>query len=224
VKPMTRACAVLLPLLLVGGCIIGDQITTITIHPDGSADLVVLRSNLRSTEKGDKGAKELAEYKTNFDARSDDELVRIREIGATGIEAAWAKQDVPYANFVHVHLPNASVLEKYATHKNDDGSSLIKTQFKSEGSRRSLTVQITVPRDKTNANQSSPVDAEQFRQASANGISETRVAVTSGAITTARGFTVAGDKQSALLNTSVLDQVLRTGGQAELYLEWEVTP
>ena len=58
----------------------------------------------------------------------------------------------------------------------------------------------------------------------ADGISETRVAVTSGSITTARGFTVARDKQSALLNTSAINEVLRTGGKAELYLEWEVTP
>ncbi len=221
---LTRLSAVLLALLLVGGCIVGDQITTLTIHPDGSADLVVLRSNLRSTETGDKGAKELAEYKANFDARSDDEMVRVREIGASGIEASWVKQDVPYSNFLRAHFPNAAVLEKYGTQREDDGSFPLKTQFKSEGRRRSLTVHITVPADKTNAAHTSPAGADEFRQAHANGISETRVAVTGGTITTARGFTVAEDKQSALLNTSVLDQVLKTGGQAELYLEWEVTP
>jgi hypothetical protein len=223
-KPLSRLSVVLIALLLVGGCIVGDQITTLTIHPDGSADLVVLRSNLRSTETGDKGAKELAEYKANFDARSNDELVRIRELGATGLEASWVKQDVPYSNFVRAHFPNASVLEKYGTHTDEDGTSPIKTQFKSEGTRRSLTVYITVPGDKTNAAQTSPVDAEQFRHANANAISETRIAVTRGTITTARGFTVAEDKQSALLNASVIDQVLKTGGQAELVLEWEVTP
>jgi hypothetical protein len=57
----------------------------------------------------------------------------------------------------------------------------------------------------------------------ANGISETRISVTKGSITSARGFTVASGKQSALLNASAIDEVLRTGEKAELYLEWEVT-
>jgi hypothetical protein len=108
--------------------------------------------------------------------------------------------------------------------KSEDGGFEMTTQFRSDGVRRSLTVGITVRPGTANPSQSSPSDIGQFRQTQANGISETRIAVTKGSITSARGFTVASDKQSALLNASAIDEVLRTGGKADLYLEWEVTP
>ena len=82
-----RTYAVLLPLFLVGGCVVGDQLTTITIHPDGSADLVEFRSKSHSTEKGDKAAKELAHYKASFETRADGDFARIREAGGEAVEA-----------------------------------------------------------------------------------------------------------------------------------------
>lgn len=223
-RSKTRAGAVLVLLLLVGGCVVGDQLTTFTIHPDGSADLVIFRSNLRSTEEGAKADNEIAEFKAKFDARTEDELARIRDAGGTIVQASWVREQAPLSSLVHAQFPNASAFEKFLTIKNEDGSLLIKTQFQNDGPRRSLTVHITLPVDKANPPQPSPSGVEQLRQADANGISETRIALAKGSITAARGFTVAGDKQSALLDASAIDEILRTGGKGELYLEWEVTP
>jgi hypothetical protein len=60
VKAQRHLFAVLSPLLLVG-CIVGDELTTITIHPDGSAQMVTFRINLRSTQSGQDGQRELAD-------------------------------------------------------------------------------------------------------------------------------------------------------------------
>jgi hypothetical protein len=50
------------------------------------------------------------------------------------------------------------------------------------------------------------------------------VALVSGSITAARGFTVARDKQSALLDARAIADIMLKGGKGELYLEWEVAP
>ncbi len=42
-------------IILIAGYIVSDELTTITIQPDGSADWVRFQSNIRSTEKGEKG-------------------------------------------------------------------------------------------------------------------------------------------------------------------------
>ena len=61
------------------------------------------------------------------------------------------------------------------------------------------------------------------RQTMANGLSETRIAVTGGAIVEARGFVVATDKQSALLDPKEIEALLRDArGQFELFLAWEL--
>jgi len=68
-----------------------------------------------------------------------------------------------------------------------------------------------------------PSDTEQNRQPLADGISEYRIAVANGSITAARGFTVASDKQSALMNLSEILEVLKDQqGQAQFSIEWDV--
>lgn len=218
------AVAALPLLLLVGGCIVGDHLTTFTIRPDGSADLVVFRSNLRSTQEGDEAKTELSEYKAQFDTRTEDELARITLAGGTIVDASWIREQVPMSNLVHARFPNAAALEKFLTITDEEGKLQVKTQFRTDGARRRLTVVITLPAEKANAGPSPPVTASDVREALANGISETRIALTEGKITSSRGFTVAEDKQSALLDPRAIDEILATGGKGELYLEWEVTP
>jgi hypothetical protein len=223
-RSQTRLVAVLALLLFVGGCVVGDQLTTFTIRPDGSADLVIFRSNLHSTQEGEKGKTELAEYKAQFDTRTDDELARVTLAGGTIVDASWIREQVPLSNLLHARFPNAAALAKYLTIHGEDGSLEVKTEFRAEGARRSLAVTVTVPVDKNHPPEALAVDVEKLRQACANGISETRIALDGGKITTARGFTVAEDKQSALLDPRTLDEILRTGGKGELLLEWEVSP
>ena len=222
-KKVMLALAILLPFLLVVGCIVSDQLTTFTIHPDGSADVVIFRANLRSSEKGERAESELADYKTRFDTRTDDEFIRIRDAGGT-IDASWVREQAPFSNVIRARFADATALEKYLTMRNDDGGPLVTTSFHKDGQRRKLTILVTMPTDQIPASESFPNNVEQSRQSYADGISETRFAVTRGAITAARGFNIAEDKQSALLDISALAAMLRRGqGKADLHLEWEVT-
>lgn len=215
----------LIGMMLLSGCIVSDQLTTLTINPDGSADFVVLRSNIRSTEKGDKAENELANYKAKFDAKDDDEFVRIRESGGKLMQATWVRSRAPFSSVLHAQLPNVTALEKFASLKNEDGSPLITTKFHRDGSSRKLTVSITIPPTSIKSNPPATPAAESPKQTLANGISETRIAVANGTITSARGFTVAHDKQSALLNGDEIDKIVRAAqGATELFLEWTVAP
>jgi hypothetical protein len=206
------------------GCIVSDQLTTITIHPDGSADYVLFRSNLRSTEQGAKAEKELADYKASFDARAEDEFVRIRDCGGKILQANWIRSEAPFSNVIHAQFSDAAALEKFGSAKNEEGASQITTRFHRDGTRRRLTAQITVPRDSIKE-PVEPTVQVPIKQAWANGISETRIAIANGSIVAERGFIVASDKQSALLDGDEIEQLLRKGnGTLELFLEWEVTP
>jgi hypothetical protein len=223
-KSILDSRVVLLLILFAGGCIVGDELTTFTVHPDGSADLVVLRSNLRSTENGEKGEKELADYRTRFEAQADGDFARVREAGGQIVRTSWIREQPPYSNFARSHFPNAAALEKFWTMKDDENKPLITTRFQKDGLHRKLTIHVTVADEKDNS-PAAPSDAGQIRQAYANGISETRFAVTNGAITSARGFTLAGDRQSALLNTNEISEFIRLGqGKTDLWLEWDVMP
>jgi hypothetical protein len=151
-------------------------------------------------------------------------IARVREAGGQIVRAAWVLERPPYSNFVRSHFPNAAALEKFWTMKDEENKPLITTQFQKDGSHRKLTIHITVADEKDNS-PAAPSDVGQIRQGYANGISETRFAVTNGAITSARGFTVAGDRQSALLNANEISELIRRGqGKADLWLEWDVTP
>lgn len=218
-KSNTRLASVLI--LFASGCVIGDELTTFTLNPDGSADLVVFRSNLHSTEKGEKGEKELAEYRANFDKQANGDFRRIRDGGGQVVLASWVRARAPYSNVVYAHFPDMSALEKYWTVKDEENSPLISTQIQKDGTRRRLTFRITLP-EKDKPAPATSADAHQLRQALADGISETRFALTEGTITSARGFTIARDRQSALLNGREISDLIRTGkGKAELWLEWE---
>lgn len=218
----SAACLVLL-LVVVAGCIVGDEVTTFTILPDGSADLVVFRSNLRSTEVGDKADKELADYKSKFDSQANDDFARIRSAGGRLVEASWIRQNAPFSSVVRANFPDAAALEKYWSIQDDAGNSLLTTKFARDGRHRKLTIRVTVPADQVKSESPEPTDVAQVRQATANGISETRIAVAGGTVSRARGFIVAGDRQSALLNVSEITELIRVGqGKAELFLEWDV--
>src|SRR5262245_23311173 len=117
---LALAVPLLLGLLLVG-CIVSDELTTFSIRPDGSADLVLFRSNVRSSEEGPKAAEELQRYVEEFDAGRDQDLVRIREAGGEIVAAHWLRRERPCANVVVARFPGASALEKYLTIAGKEG-------------------------------------------------------------------------------------------------------
>ena len=63
---------------------------------------------------------------------------------------------------------------------------------------------------------------EELRASQANGLAETRFAVAGGKIVDARGFAVAADKQSALLEPKAILELLKNRRQIEAFIEWEL--
>jgi hypothetical protein len=224
---MKRSLAFLATLVVaanLGGCIVEDQLTKITIHPDGSADYVLFRSNVRSTEKGAKAEKELADYKAKFDAQEEPGVVRIRDCGGKIIQAAWVRSEPPYSSILHARFPDASSLQKFGSAENEDGSQMITTRFHRDGARCKLVARITIPEDSIDRS-AEPPEKVLTKQVLANGFSQYRFAVANGSIVDQRGFTVASDKQSALLDLDGIEQLVqKSHGSLELFLEWDVAP
>lgn len=220
--PRNTLPSALLILLLSAGCIVSDQINTVTVNPDGSAELVMFRSNIRSTQKGEKADKELAGYRRMFDAQTDEGMARIREVGGEILKTVWVRDDVPLSNVLHARFSKASQLEEYFGRQ--DGPVQITTQFQSDGLIRRLVFQVTLSSDALQTSPSAPSSGEEVRQAMANGVTENRIAFVNGSITSSSGFTVANDKQSALVNVSeVLKVLLDQQGQARFFIEWNVS-
>jgi hypothetical protein len=204
-----------------GGCIVSDQLTTITIHPDGSADVLRVQSNVHSSESGDKAAEELRNYVDQFNGQKDTDQAGIKEAGGEVKESRWIRKEAPHANLVVARLPTAASLEKAFTIKGDNGETVVTARFTKDGMRRKLSLLVRLPLEQV-ANSPTEQSIKELRARQANGLSETRIAVTGGKITDARGFTVAEDKQSALLEPTAILDLLRTQRKAEAFIEWEV--
>src|SRR5262245_58872812 len=146
-KSATTSLVLLFVPVLLAGCVIGDELTTVTVQPDGSAELVTVRSNLHSTEKGEQAIQEVAEYQARFDSRSDEEYARVRDAGGGIVATSWIRKESPSSNLFHARLPSAAALEKYWTMHSDDGRSQVTPQFRTEGLHRRLTIRVTMPQD-----------------------------------------------------------------------------
>ena len=209
-------------LALFAGCIVSDQVTTLTIQPDGSADWVKFQSNIRSTEKGAKGAQELKQFVEEFDTHKDADYQQITQAGGVVLEARWLRREEPPANLIVAKFPNASVLQEFCTIKGEKGEVIAKARFTENGKRRRFSIVVPVPKDEKPGEPATPT-IKQLRQDQANGISETRIVVPGGQIVDSQGFTVAADKRSALLEPAEIRSLFQSGReQVELFLEWEL--
>ena len=209
--------------VLIGGCIVSDQLSTITIHPDGSAEVVIARMNVHSTEAGIKQADELRRYQEEFNTQTGPDHRRIVDAGGQIDESRWIRGEAPFANVIVARLPTAEALQRYFTFKGEKGETLVTARFVSEGTQRKLSLLVTLPPEEQAETASQPASGD-LRIGQANGLSETRIAVTGGKIVEARGFTIAGDKQSALLEPSAIEQLAREQREFEIYLAWEIEP
>ena len=59
-------CCGLVALLMATSCIVSDQVTTLIIKPDGSADVIVTRSNIHFRGNEQKRAEELKAFRNKF--------------------------------------------------------------------------------------------------------------------------------------------------------------
>jgi hypothetical protein len=202
------------------GCIVGDEITTITLEPDGSAEVVLFRSNLRSSESGAKAEQDVQQYAESFDAGGSPDHDRIRAAGGTIVDSRWIRRATPSSNLISAKLPTAAVLEKYFTIHGGDDELRLEARFTQEGDRRRLALVLHPPKD---FKLPQPVSVKEARQGQADDLSETRLAVANGTIERARGFTVASDRRSALLALDEIAELVRADPRrVELFLEWRV--
>lgn len=206
---------------LIIGCIVSDELTTITIRPDGSADWVQFKSNVRSSETGDKRAQELLKFIDEFESHTSSDFVRIAEAGGKVLERRWVESEEPYSTLVKARFPTAAALSRFWTVKGQKGEVLAEANFTRELNRRRLSV--TIPGEGGKNETKEPLSFRDFREQQANGISETRIVVTDGQIVASEGFVVAGDKRSCLMDPTRIAELLRsTTEQVELFVEWEV--
>jgi len=208
-------------LLLVTSCIVNDELTIISILADGSADWVRFQSNIRSTEKGEKRVEELGRFVDDFEAQKDPDLDRLRAAGGKILEARWVRRQEPYSTVVTAKLPGSKALEEFLTIRGNQGDPAVQTRFTQDGSRRKIAITVQFPEEKLPERKALSAEDERRRE-EADGLSRTRVAVLPGRILGSRGFTVAADKQSALLDIQEIEALLRAGrGKADLFLEWD---
>jgi hypothetical protein len=207
-------------LAALAGCIVSDTLSTLTIRPDGSADWVEVRSNIRSTESGAKGAREIAAYIAAFEAGEDSARERLRRAGAEILESRWLRREPPCANAVVARFPTAATLEAFFRFEDENGKALTEARFARTGDRCRFSILVHISGE---APAEGPATVAELRQNQADDLSETRIVVADGHITGARGFTVASDKRSALFDASAL-AALSDGSEPplELFLEWEV--
>ena len=211
-----RATIILLPLLLLPSCIVSDQITTLIIQPDGSAEVIVVRSNIHFRGNDKKREEELNEYKRKFNDGEQFWFERIRTSGGNIEETRWIKKTPPMANYLRGSLPDQEAVEKLLTL---DNNWKIQSNITTDGSTKTLMVKVTPPPDKKlSAPQSDP---EKIRRKLANSISHTRIAIQNGKITDAKGSVVADDNQSALVDQGAFpDRLWEENERVELRLSW----
>jgi hypothetical protein len=220
----TRApalAAILALAAMLGGCIVSDQLTTITIHPDGSAEFIKVLLNVHSSETGAKADEELQRYAAEFNAGKDPDLVRIADAGGRVLESRWIRSDPPCAAMIVAKLPSAAVLEKAFSFNESNGESVATARFTRDGARRKFSLLMALPRDQVES-LAPEKSVQELRANQANGLSEMRFVVAGGKISSVRGFTVARDKQSALLEPKAILEMLRTQRPVEVFIEWEV--
>jgi hypothetical protein len=210
-----------LAMLALAGCIVGDELTTYTVQPDGVTDYVKFQSNIHSSEKGAKGAEELKTFVSEFDARTNSDYVRIAECGGSVTDARWVRREEPYATLVAARLPSAAALEQFFTFR-DKGEVVAQGRFTSEGNRRRFSISARIPPDQRPPEKPLP-SFKEWRKEQANDVSETRLVVPGGHILAAAGFVVANDKRSALLDMTEVEELVRKNGdRVEVFVEWQL--
>jgi hypothetical protein len=82
----------------------------LTINPDGSAEMTVLRSNIRSTEEGHKAESEIAEYRASFDGQTEDGWRTVAaHLPNNPVRRSYNSRVKPYRSVRDCTVPHESV-------------------------------------------------------------------------------------------------------------------
>ncbi len=205
------------------GCIVHDQNTTLVINSDGSAEVQILRSNIRSIADLARAESQERDYRTSIDDQTHDDFRRIRESGSELQMSLWLREEVPMSHALVARIPDERALLNFATLKDADGNVVIAPSFDSDGAIRRLSLRIAIDPDSISAPQSAAATFEEFKRERALAISDLRVCVAEGIIEDASGFIVARDGRSALLDEDQVKELILDGnGEAEIYIQWKM--
>ena len=216
--------AILLTLIAFSsGCIVQDQYTTIVINQDGSADMTIVRSNIRSTARGERADEQVSEFRAALNDQTHDDYKRILDAGATVEMSMWLREQVPMAHVLRASIPNESSLEKMATLRDSDGAVVIAPEFSVNGTQRRFALRIRMDPDRISEPEAEGNRLDAFMNQRASAISDIRICVSEGEITAARGFKIASDGRSALFDENEIKSLIHTGdGEAEIFIEWDM--
>ncbi len=210
-------------MMLNSGCIVHDQNTTLVINEDGSADMTILRSNIRSTASGDRANEQIADFRAALNERTHDDFKRLRGAGATVEMSMWLREQVPMAHVLRASIPNRSSLEKMATLRDSEGAVVVDPDFSVNGTRRRLGFRISIDPESISKPAAGGSGLEAFMEQRATAMSDIRICVSEGEISAASGFRIADDGRSALFDEDKIKSLIQCGdGEAEIFIEWDV--
>lgn len=197
--------------LLLSACVIGDEIESFIIYPDGTIDFSIYRLNLTSNV-GEEGAREeLAGYIQKLEDKRGDPFTDLLSANAKNINVLIIRRTAPASALITGRIPSLNDFAAYLSKENEVVCTPISREH-SQGFQIEFTPE---PSDKTAQNESGWSRADSF--------SETRFSLVEGKFTKAKGFLLSNDKRSALID---LDTILKIAhGEIPpitLSLEWEL--
>jgi hypothetical protein len=202
--------------LLFSACVTGDEITSYVIDPDGSVAFSIYRLNLTSdATDGKKAKEELANYIQELEEKRGDFFTKLVKANAKEVKATILRKVSPASVLITGCIPSLNDFAAYISEKDEEGS-LVWTPISRECARGFLIewTALKPPKEKALPEPVKP---------RADSFSEMRFALAEGSFTKARGFLIAHDKRSALLD---MDTISKMGNweipSATLSLEWEI--
>jgi hypothetical protein len=213
---MKTACATILCTLafLTSACVTGDEITSYVIEADGTIAFSIYRQDLASDQTGEEAKRELAQYIRSLEDRSDSLFTDLAKGHAQEVEVAILRSAFPASVLITGRIPSLHDFAAYLSNEDDD-SSFVCTPFSQDRTHGLLFKVIRkYPAARTQSvNDHSPTGS----------LDEIRLALTEGQFTKAKGFLLAHDKRSALLDWKALDgQLASSVPSITLSLEWQI--
>ena len=197
---------------LTSGCIETDETRSFYIAPDGKVDVVIYLDNVHSSDS-DKGPQELQDWFRKIKAHQNDEVKKLKETGAKGIQVALVRKTPPYAAVISATYNSVEEFGRLFDLNREGGEGTI--TFEKDGATRRLVFRA---KDSGKKVPQKKIDADDGR----NFFPLWKFIPVGGRITKADGFILSEDKRSCLLNLPKLDRMKKTGEGYLFSIAWSV--
>jgi|WetSurSiteA1Bulk_404760.scaffolds.fasta_scaffold04589_4 hypothetical protein len=209
---MKAICATLIGMLafLTSGCITKDEITSVVIDPDGAVTFSIYRLNITSDQKGEDGKREFADYIRGLEEKKDTDFANLVKVNAKDVNVTILRKAAPASVLITARIPS---LKDLAAGLSDDDFQC--TAISTERTRGIRCEYIIQP--------SKGKGLPEPAKPRANSFSEIRVALAEGTIVKAKGFSVAQDNRSALVDMETLEKMDNWEvPSVPILLEWQI--